>query len=80
MEILLGPSRQEQARTQMVNIPVGLSYKDAREAALVAADRLYLNRFLEASNGNQSAAADAAGIDRKTFAERLARAREEREL
>jgi len=52
-----------------------MSYKEARDAALIAVDQIHLNRFLRQHHGNQSAAADAAGVDRKTFADRLARAK-----
>jgi DNA-binding NtrC family response regulator len=48
-----------------------LSYLDAREIVTRAFDREYLARLVREFGGNQSAAARAAGIDRKTLAERL---------
>lgn len=74
--ILLGPHAEKREPGCVIDLPAGLPYKEAREAALTSVDGIYLNRYLRANGGNQSAAADAAGVDRKTFAERLARARE----
>jgi DNA-binding NtrC family response regulator len=71
--IQLGPSVEQQEPDCAIRIPAGLPYKEARDAALISVDGIYLNRLLRVHNGNQSAAADAAGVDRKTFAERLAR-------
>ncbi len=74
-DILLGPLTLNDAQNHIVAVPDKLSYKDAREAALIAIDQIYLNECLRAHNGNQSIAAEAIGIDRKTFAERLSRFR-----
>jgi DNA-binding NtrC family response regulator len=73
--ILLGPFVEQEEPDCAIRIPAGLPYREARDAALIAVDGIYLNRFLHTHHGNQSAAADAAGVDRKTFAERLARAK-----
>jgi len=47
-----------------------LTYATARERAPVEVDRIYLGRWMNEFRGNKSEAARAAGIDRKTFAER----------
>jgi transcriptional regulator with PAS, ATPase and Fis domain len=47
-----------------------LPYEVARDAALRGIDRIYLREALARHKGNQSAAADELGIDRKTFASR----------
>jgi DNA-binding NtrC family response regulator len=73
--VLLGPTVERVAPECTIDIPAGVPYKEAREAAVILLDGVYLNRLLGAHGGNQTAAAEAAGIDRKTFGERLARAR-----
>jgi DNA-binding NtrC family response regulator len=73
-----GATSKETTVGHELRIPGGLTYQDAREAALTAVDEIYLTRLLTANQGNQSAAAEAADIDRKTFATRLARAKEGR--
>jgi DNA-binding NtrC family response regulator len=54
-----------------VRVLRGVSYEAARAAATREIDRLYLPLLLEKNAGNQSRAADEAGIDRKTFSSRL---------
>lgn len=52
-------------------IPSSLSYKEARNFATQAVDDLFLGDLLRKHNGNQTRAAEEAGVDRKTFSERL---------
>ncbi len=59
-----------------LEIPGELGYAGAREAALRAVDKIYLEELLIKNNGNQSSAADEGQIDRKTFATRLKNARD----
>lgn len=62
------PSKSEDLTIQ---IPTGSAYKEARNLALRAIDRMYLNKLLRKHHGNQTRAAEEAGIDRKTFGERV---------
>ena len=62
--------RENTLGTRSFRIRGGLSYAEARDSALVAVDKIYLEELLNIHGGNQSAAAEAAGIDRKTFAAR----------
>lgn len=54
-----------------IDLPSATAYKDARILVVQAVDKLYLNRLLRKHNNNQTRAADEAGIDRKTFSERI---------
>ncbi len=54
-----------------ITVPRNLPYEQARAWACGAVDRVYLMALLEKHGGNQSRAAEEAGIDRKTFAARL---------
>lgn len=56
---------------QAIYIPEGLPYKEARDCAGQAVDALLLPKILEANGGTISRAAEEAGIDRGTFADRL---------
>ncbi len=47
------------------------NYQRARETVAEAIDGIYLEELLKRNEGNQSAAATEAGIDRKTFAQRI---------
>lgn len=55
----------------IVTVPRELPYEEARAHACRAVDHVYLTALLEKHGGNQSRAAEEAGIDRKTFAARL---------
>ncbi len=46
---------------------VGLTLKDAKERWMAVLEASYLRDLLARNDGNISAAAKAAGIDRKTF-------------
>ncbi len=65
---------QPQARLSggpVITLPEGISYDDARQHACRAVDRFFLSGFLRDSGNNLTKAAEAAGIDRKTFRSRL---------
>jgi len=72
---LLDSSEGDSAENSRASIEVLFDrpYSEAREAALEAVDRLYFRRLLDQSGGTLSAAAQAAGLDRKTFVARMAR-------
>lgn len=70
------PGTKGRQTGQAVDIPEGLSYKEARDYACQAVDRLLLPKILEANEGTISRAADEADIDRTTFANRLREATE----
>ncbi|MEK7404678.1 MAG: sigma 54-interacting transcriptional regulator, partial [Acidobacteriota bacterium] len=59
-----------------IRLPEKLGYREAREEAQCAVDRLYLLALDSKHSGNQTRAAKEAGIDPDTFAARLAKARE----
>jgi len=61
----------------VIHVPKSLAYQAAREAAATEIDQIYLTELLKNHHNNQSAAADAAGIDRKTLAARLSRSHDE---
>jgi transcriptional regulator with PAS, ATPase and Fis domain len=54
-----------------VHISADLPYEKARKSALRQIDKIYLNMLLMKHNGNRSRAAEEAGIDRKTFSDRM---------
>jgi two-component system response regulator HydG len=58
--------------TQAIQVPQGLGYAEARDRVCRQFDRIYLLALLHKHHNNQSRAAEEAGIDRKTFAARLA--------
>jgi DNA-binding NtrC family response regulator len=60
-----------------IRIARSVGYEEARESACRQIDRVYLGRLLAKHNGNQSKAAEEAGIDRGTFAKRISDALEE---
>lgn len=72
-EITGRTSRQEKTG-RVISLPDELSYKQAREHVADAVDRLYLNELLRKHGGNQTRAAEEAGIDRKTFSARIEQA------
>ena len=49
------------------DLSTDLPLKDAKERWMAVLEASYLREFLERHDGNISAAAKAAGIDRKTF-------------
>lgn len=69
------PDATRPAEMRTIEISAALDYQKAREAAAEAVDALYLEDLLRQHDGNQSAAAEAAGIDRKTFGARWKHAR-----
>jgi DNA-binding NtrC family response regulator len=71
-DILL-PSRDHPpaARSHTIRVSAALAYEQARKAAAREIDRIYLDMLLRKHGGNQTRAAEEAGIDRGTFAERL---------
>jgi transcriptional regulator with PAS, ATPase and Fis domain len=73
-EIMTASERQPAAGTRPLSLPTDLTYKEAREYAAQAVDRLYLNELIKKHNGNYSKAAEEAGIDRKTFSARVEQA------
>jgi DNA-binding NarL/FixJ family response regulator len=62
---------ESESRHHVLLIPEGATYGEARTAAMEMIDGIYLERLLRENAGNQSAAAEAAGIDRKTLLTRL---------
>ena len=70
-EIRHGATTEPKSQHHVLRIPEGASYSEARTAAMEMVDGIYLDQFLRQNAGNQSAAAETAGIDRKTFAARL---------
>ncbi len=69
-EMINPQSAARPAECMTLNLPKSLTYNEAREFALRTVDEIYLTDLLRRNGGNQSAAAEAAGIDRKTFAAR----------
>ena len=67
------PTRPE---CRLIQVPTALNYDAARCSAEREIDRIYLQALLTKHKGNQSRAAEEAGIDRGTFAKRLAEASE----
>jgi DNA-binding NtrC family response regulator len=69
-------SMQERAEPELLqlSLPASMDYPKARAEAVRAVDRVFLGRMLDAHSGNQSAAAKALGIDRKTFSQRYEQA------
>jgi DNA-binding NtrC family response regulator len=63
-----------------IDLPSATPYKDARLLAVQAVDKLYLNKLLRKHNNNQTRAADEAGIDRKTFSERIGQPSSDEEI
>jgi len=57
-----------------IAVPQKLAYKEARAYAMRAVDRAYLNELLRKHNGTHTRAAEEAGVDRKTFSERIEQA------
>jgi len=79
---ITAPRASANSRPQMaILLPQGLDYKVARERAVRAVDSVYLSELLRKHGGNQTRAAEEAGVDRKTFSSRLEEAHldEERE-
>jgi DNA-binding NtrC family response regulator len=70
-EIRHGAAAEPESRHHVLRIPESAPYGEARTAAMEMIDGIYLERLLGEKAGNQSAAAEAAGIDRKTFSTRL---------
>jgi transcriptional regulator with PAS, ATPase and Fis domain len=62
-----------------INMPRSLGYKAARDYAVQAVDNLYLSELLRKHKGNHTRAAEEAGIDRKTFSERIEHASHDEE-
>jgi DNA-binding NtrC family response regulator len=69
-EILRGEQPGLDLADHQVRVPGSLGYEAARERALQEVDSIYLGALLKKYDNNLSAAADAVGIDRKTFAAR----------
>lgn len=61
-------------RSHSVILSESLTYAEAREHAAHIVDGIFLSRLLRKHGGNQSRAAEEAGIDRKTFAARTEQA------
>jgi DNA-binding NtrC family response regulator len=76
---VLGPEDLEEDAPQMeaVSSLSSLSWKDAREQYLASFESSYARAVLLRCNGNVSAAAREAGVDRKTFYSLLKREREQ---
>jgi DNA-binding NtrC family response regulator len=55
----------------VIRFPAGLIYKEARDLVCRELDFLYLPKLLRKHEGNVGRAVEEAGIDRKTFNERL---------
>jgi DNA-binding NtrC family response regulator len=70
-EIRHGAAAEPESRHHILRIPESLPYPEARAAAMEMIDGIYLERLLGEKAGNHSAAAEEAGIDRKTFSTRL---------
>jgi len=69
-EIIRGEQPEVDSTDHEVRIPSVLEYEAARERALQEVDFIYLGALLKEHDNNLSQAADAVGIDRKTFAAR----------
>lgn len=69
-EILRDEQAEAGAPHLEVRISGSLEYEAARELALREVDAIYLSALLKKHDNNLSAAADAVGIDRKTFSAR----------
>lgn len=54
-----------------ISLPENMNYKQAREYVVQALDDQYLSDLLRKHGGNQTRAAEEAGIDRKTFSARV---------
>jgi DNA-binding NtrC family response regulator len=70
-EIRRGAVAEPETRYHVLRVPESTPYDKARTAALEMIDGIYLERILREKAGNASAAAEALGIDRKTFSTRL---------
>jgi two-component system NtrC family response regulator len=69
-EVLRSEPVPAQTESIMIPISASLDYQGARAEALRAVDAVFLPRVLSECAGNQSAAASALGVDRKTFGSR----------
>lgn len=69
---LTAPGIQRDSKPHLeIRLPQDLAYKAARERAVRAVDSAYLNKLLLKHGGNQTRAAEEAGVDRGTFTKRL---------
>jgi two-component system, NtrC family, response regulator AtoC len=75
---VLGPEdvEEDSPKVEAISSLSSLPWKDAREQYLVSFESSYANAVLARCNGNVSAAAREAGVDRKTFYALLKRERE----
>jgi len=73
-EDLTGTRAHSDEEYRVVKLPKKLSYKNARAFVVKAVDNLFLGNLLQKYGGNHTRAAEDAGIDRKTFNERLEQA------
>lgn len=64
--------------TEARQVDLSMSYKDAKRAWLDRFEDVYVTALLDAHNGNVSAAADQAGMDRRSI-QRILKRRRERE-
>ena len=77
---MLSPPAPETAEPgYAIRVAGDLSYEEAREAAARGVDRIYLPALLARHGGNRTRAAEEAGLDRKTFGNRLAAATSDQE-
>ena len=72
-EIIGGALKHEEPGL-VISVPKNLPYTRARDYADEAVDKVYLIELLRKHGGNKTRAAEEAGIDRKTFADRVEQA------
>ncbi len=75
---VLGPQdvEEDSPKVELISSLSSLPWKDAREQYLASFETSYANAVLSRCNGNVSAAAREAGVDRKTFYALLKKERE----
>ena len=66
-DVQRGAGNRQGGDDLILRMPKAATYEETRAAALEVVDGIFLNEYLRSQNGNQSAAADMAGVDRKTF-------------